>query len=317
MHANARLTPWGRLELVRRIAGGRPVAHVAAEMGVSRPTAYKWWNRWQLDGAAGLVDRSSRPHRCPHRTPRRVARQVEALRRREKLGPRRIAFRLGVPASTVYRLLRRRGLHRLSWLDRPTGRVIRRYEREAPGDLVHVDVKKLGRIPDGGGWKVHGRAARPDNKAHKRARTGLAFIHAAVDDHSRLAYAEIHADERKETCAAFWTNAEAFFDAHGITVRQVMTDNAWAYKSHAFSAALGKAEHIFIRPHRPQTNGKAERFNRTLLEEWAYVRPYDSEAERSAAFAVWLHTYNHHRGHSSIGDHPPVTRVNDLPAHYT
>jgi transposase InsO family protein len=245
-----------------------------------------------------------------------VEREIAALRRREKLGPLRIGFRLGLAGSTVYRVLCRLGLRRIAWMDRPTGRIIRRYERANPGDLVHIDVKKLGRIPDGGGWRVHGRALRSDTTAHKRARTGMAFIHAAVDDHSRLAYAEILADERKDTCAAFWTRANAFFAERGIRVSQVMTDNAWAYKSHAFAAALSGVDHIFIQPHRPQTNGKAERFNRTLLEEWAYVRPYDSETERAVALAPWLHTYNHHRGHTSLGGKPPADRVNDLPAQY-
>jgi len=318
VHGNARLTPWGRHELVCRIASGRPVAHVAAEMGVSRMTAYKWWRRWQTEGLAGLADRSSRPRSCPHRTPQRLVRRIELLRRREKLGPLRIAYRLGVAASTVQRVLARLGLGRLAWMDRPTGRVIRRYERPAPGDLVHVDVKKLGRIPEGGGWRITGRGeGYRDTGARKRLRLGLGCVHAAVDDHSRLAYAEVLDDEQAPTCAAFWSRAATFFAGHGVQVRQVMTDNAWAYKSHAFAAALGSAEHIFIRPRRPQTNGKVERFNRTLLEEWAYVRPYRSESQRVRALDPWLHLYNHHRSHTSLRGAAPVDCVSDLPGHYS
>ena len=189
MHANARLTPIGRLTMVLRIEGGRPVAHVAAEMGISRPTAYKWWHRWDEFGAEGLVDRSSRPKSCPHRTAPEVEAQIEELRRTLKLGPVRIGYRLGVPASTVHRVLARLGINRLSWMDRPTGQVIRRYERERTGELVHVDIKKLGKIPDGGGWKVLGRAAGiKNNDGHGASRVGYGFIHSAVDDHSRLAY---------------------------------------------------------------------------------------------------------------------------------
>jgi transposase InsO family protein len=233
-------------------------------MGVSRATAYKWWHRYVQEGEAGLHDRSSRPLHSPRRTPVRVERQIEALRRRTKLGPVRIAIRLHMPASTVHRVLVRRQLNRLSWMDRPTGRVIRRYEHEQPGDLVHVDVKKLGRIPPGGGWRMHGRGGH--------SRLGFDYIHSAVDDHSRLAYSAICGDEPGSTAAAFWTRTTDFFAAHGIVVQRVLTDNALAYrKSVAFRAAVLESGAVqrFIRPHRPQTNGKVERFNRTLLEEWA------------------------------------------------
>lgn len=314
-HPKAVLTPVGRLILVRRIAQGRPAAHVAGEMGVSRATAYKWWHRYVHEGEAGLHDRSSRPLRSPRRTPARVERQIAALRRRTKLGPVRIAARLHMPASTVHRVLVRRHLSRLSWMDRPTGRVIRRYERDQPGDLIHVDVKKLGRVPPGGGWRIHGRTGR-------NGHTGLGFdyIHAAVDDHSRLAYAEICSDERGPTAAAFWNRATAFFAAHGIVAQRVLTDNAYAYrKSIAFRTAVleGGAVQRFIRPHRPQTNGKVERFNRTLLEEWAYVRPYTSNAIRAHALTSWLHIYNHHRAHTSLGQLPPISRLNNVSGHYT
>ena len=318
MHGNARLTPVGRLTMVMRIESGRPVAHVAAEMGISRPTAYKWWRRWQTDGVEGLVDRSSRPRSCPHQTGLGVQAAIEELRRTLKLGPARIGFRLGVPASTVHRVLVRLGLNRLSWMDRPTGRVIRRYERDRPGELVHVDIKKLGKIPDGGGWKVLGRQAGiKNNNGHGPRRVGYGFIHSAVDDHSRLAYSEILHDERQETASTFWTRAEAWFAELGIEVTEVLTDNGPCYRSRLFNETLGDIRHRFTRPYRPQTNGKVERFNRTMLEEWAYVRPYDSEMERAAAFGGFLHSYNHHRGHTALSGQPPISRVNDLPGHYS
>lgn len=315
MHRNARLTPAGRLTLCARIESGRPVAHVAAEMGVSRATAHKWWRRWQTEGAAGLMDRSSRPHRSPNRLTPQLETAIVQLRQDLKLGPARIGARLGVPASTVHRVLRRQGLHRLAWMDRPTGQVIRRYERAAPGELVHVDIKKLGRIPDGGGWRIHGRAT-PNGARHKHG-LGYAFVHAAVDDHSRLAYAEVLADERADTCAAFWQRAAAWFAEHGVTVTEVMTDNGNGYRSRQFAQALGPTVHRFTKPYQPQQNGKVERFNRTLLEEWAYVRPYLSEHARTAALAEWLHTYNHHRSHTALAGRAPIERVNNLPGHYS
>jgi transposase InsO family protein len=306
------LTLWGRQQLVRRIASGRPIAHVAAEMAISRQTASKWWHRWLEHGDAGLVDRSSRPLRCPHRTPQRVEVRIERLRRSRKLGPARIGPLVGVPASTVHRVLVRRQLNRLRWLDRPTGEPLRRYELDRPGELVHVDIKKLGRIPAGGGWRALGRG----NDGHGgHSGVGYAYLHAAVDDHSRLAYVEVLTDERGVTAAEFWTRAARWFRAHGIAVERVMTDNGSPYRSRAFAGALlaTGATHTFIRPRRPQTNGKVERFNRTLLEEWAYVRAYRSEAARTVALDRWLHTYNHHRGHTALGGQPPVSRVNDLP----
>jgi transposase InsO family protein len=303
--------------MVMRIESGRPVAHVAAEMGISRPTAYKWWHRWQAGGLDGLVDRSSRPWSCPHQTPPEVEASIEELRRTLKLGPARIGYRLGVPASTVHRVLVRLGLNRLSWMDRPTGGVIRRYERDRPGDLVHLDIKKLGRIPDGGGWKVLGRqAGKKNNDGRNPVRIGYGYIHSAVDDHSRVAYSEILGDERKVTAAGLWVRAEAWFADHGVEIREVLTDNGSCYRSRLFNDSLGDITHRFTRPYRPQTNGKVERFNRTMLDEWAYVRPYASEHERAAAFGGFLHLYNHHRGHTALGGQPPITRVNDLPGDY-
>jgi transposase InsO family protein len=316
MHGNARLTPLGRFTLVVRIEEGRPVAHVAKEMGVSRPTAYKWWHRWLKDGLDGLVDRPSRARSCPHRTSPELEEAVAELRRELKLGPVRIAARLGLAASTVHRVLCRLGLNRLAWMDRPTGRVVRRYERAVPGELVHVDIKKLGRIPDGGGWRVLGRQAGiRNNDGHGARRVGYGFVHSAVDDRSRLAYSEVLADETKETAASFWRRAVAWFAHHDVDVRAVLTDNGSCYRSLRFAEALDNVEHLRTRPYRPQTNGKVERFNRTLLEEWAYVRPYASEAERIAALDDWLHLYNHHRHHTAVGG-PPISRVNDPAGQY-
>ncbi|WP_405483089.1 IS481 family transposase [Streptomyces anulatus] len=316
-HRNARLTVHGRRILVDRVLGGRPVAHVAAEMGISRPTAHKWIRRWRAEGDTGLADRSSRPHRTPHRTPRAVEARVCDLRRTRKLGPARIGPVLGLPASTVHRILTRHRLNRLSWIDRPTGTLIRRYERDRPGELIHIDVKKLGRIPDGGGHRTLGRQAGRAT----RSNMGFDYIHSAVDDHSRLAYSEIHTDEKAATCAGFLTRAAAFFHRQGIPrIERVLTDNAWAYrKGLAWKNALADlgATGKLTRPYRPQTNGKVERFNRTLLDEWAYIRPYTSNTERAEALADFLHTYNHHRCHTALDGHPPITRVNNPAGQYS
>jgi transposase InsO family protein len=292
---------------------GRPVAHVAEEMGISRATAYKWWARWRVEGDAGLWDRSSRPHRSPRRTRRSAERRIAALRRSRKLGPARIGPILDLAPSTVYAVLVRLGLNRLRWLDRPTGRVIRRIHTDRPGELVHVDVKKLGRIPAGGGWRAHGRS-----EAVRGRGIGYAYVHSAVDAHSRLAYSEVLDDERGDTCAAFWTRAEHFFAELGINVERVLTDNAKNYtRAHAFHTALDGITHTTIRPRRPQTNGKVERFNRTLLDEWAYVRTYRSDHARTRALDRWLHLYNHHRAHTALGGQAPMDTISNLPGHYS
>jgi transposase InsO family protein len=283
-------------------------------MQVSRATATKWWRRYRAEGEAGLADRSSRPRRSPARTPAKVEKRVLRLRRSRKLGPARIGPIVGLAPSTVQRVLQRHGMSRLAWMDRPTGTVIRRIHTDRPGELVHVDVKKLGRIPDGGGWRVRGRDAVRGER-HRRSR-GMSYVHSAIDAHSRLAFSEIHSDERGPTCAAFWARAAAFFAAHGFSVEAVLTDNAKNYIGLDFTAALGGIEHRRIRPYTPRTNGKVERFNRTLLEEWAYVRPYISDAARTRALAKWLHTYNHHRCHTALGGEPPVSRVNNVPGQY-
>lgn len=309
MHGNAPMTPRGRMIMVERIACGRPIAHVAAEMGVSRKTADKWWRRWLSEGDAGLEDRSSRPQRCPHRTPVRIERQIVRLRQRRKLGPARIASVVGLPASTVHRVLCRHGLNRLAWMDRPTGQVIRRIHTDRPGELVHVDVKKLGKIPPGGGWRAHGRE---NVKRNSRTKIGYDYVHSAIDAHSRLAFSEILANEQGPTCAGFWERAHRFFEAHGITVEAVLSDNAKNYVGKDFTTALNGIEHRRIRPRRPQTNGKVERFNRTLLDEWAYARTYTSNSQRTRALDRFLHTYNHHRGHTALGGDPPITRATNL-----
>jgi transposase InsO family protein len=313
-HANALLTPRGRLLLARCVVDQRWTLRRAAErFQVSATTAARWAGRYREQGAAGMVDRSSRPHRSPRRTPTRLERRILKVRVIRRWGPARIGFLLGVHPSTVYRVLSRYGMARLSWLDRPTGRIVRRYEHAAPGDLVHLDVKKLGRIPDGGGWRIHGRAARPNRKRGQ----GYSYLHTAVDDFSRLAYSELLADERQETAAAFWTRAHAYFASCGITVARVLTDNGSCYRSRVFAAALGDITHKRTRPYRPATNGKVERFHRTLLEEWAYGRSYASNSEREAAYPDWLHRYNHHRGHTALAGRPPASRVTNLTGQYS
>ncbi len=320
VNAMPRLSPWSRLQLVERVLAGRPAAHVASEMGISRATAYKWLRRYRHEGATGLLDRSSRPHHSPNRTDPATEAVIVALRRERRLGPARIAGIVGLPASTVHRVLVRHGMPRLAWLDRPSGEPVRRYERARPGELLHVDVKKIGRLRDGGGWRVHGRDSLERRRSRYGARVGYEYVHCAVDDHTRLAYAEIHPDERAETCAGFLRRAAAWFADHGVErIERVMTDNALAYRrSVAWREALAAigAGATFTRRYRPQTNGKAERFNRTLLEEWAYSRPFTSGTERAEALPTWLHTYNHHRTHTALGGAAPIDRVNNLTGHY-
>ena len=319
-HANARLTFHGRCLLVRRVVfDQRPVAHVAKELGVSRQCAHRWVNRYRAAGWEGLRDRSSRPHTCPRRTSAPVEAAVVAALKRLRCGPDALAAATGVPARTISRILHRHRIPPLAACDPITGTPIRaqrasaaRYERARPGELVHLDVKKLGRIPEGGGWRVHGRAAG-STYAKKQARIGFDYVHAAVDDHSRLAYAEIHSDEKADTCAGFLTRAAAFFAARGIDhIERVITDNAWPYrKSTAFRQAVANlgARQKFIRPHCPWTNGKVERFNRTLQVEWAYRQPFATNTERTDALAPWLDFYNTGRPHTALGGQPPISRL--------
>lgn len=316
MHRNARLTPAGRLLLCQRIEAGWPVAHAAHSMGISRDRAYVWWRRFRAEGVTGLQDRSSRPHSSPNRTTASVERRIVRLRRNNGLGPARLAGMVGLPASTVHRVLVRHGLNRLDHLDRVTRVPIRRMSADRPGELVHVDIKKLGRIPKGGGWRVHGRAAVHGHQSKKKTRIGYAYVHSALDAHSRLAYSEVLPNEQGPTAARFWERAQLFFAGYGITVERVLTDNGSCYRSNNFNAALGTITHTYTRPYRPQTNGKVERYNRTLLAEWAYARPWNSDSQRTRALTTWLHLYNHHRHHTAIGS-PPIRRVGNLPGHYT
>ena len=314
-HANAPLTPVGRLALARCVVDqGWPLRRAAERFQIAVTTARRWASRYRAHGQAGMNDASSRPTRSPRRTPTRRERRIIKLRVAKRWGPARIAGHLGMHTSTVHRVLTRYKCARLSHLDRATGRVVRRYERSRPGELVHVDIKKLGNIPDGGGHKALGRTQGRKN----RTNAGYAFLHNAVDDHSRLAYTEILTDEKKESALAFWERAHAYFASAGITVERVLTDNGSCYKSHLWREALAKAgiKHKRTRPYRPQTNGKVERFNRTLVDEWAYARPYRSESEKREAFGEWLHEYNHHRFHTAVGG-PPASRVPNLSGQYT
>ena len=314
MHRNAPLTPQGRLRLCQRIESGWTVAAAAESMNISRQCAHKWWSRYRDEGVVGLEDRSSRPQSCPHQTPARVERRIVALRQSRKLGPARLAGIVGVPASTVHRVLVRHGVNRLRWMDRPTGQVIRRIETTRCGELVHIDVKKLARIPNGGGHKKLGREARTGSVAHKGL--GYTHIHTAIDAYSRLAYSEFAGVENTINCVAFLDRAVAWFAQRGIVTERILTDNGNGYRSHAWRdrcAELG-IKHSRTRPYRPATNGKVERFNRTLADEWAYARLWKSDAARARALDRFLHRYNHHRHHTAIGG-PPASRVTNLARH--
>jgi transposase InsO family protein len=317
-HANATLAPGGRLKLARLVVDkGWPYARAAERFSVSATTARRWAERYRQEGPAGMDDRSSRPRRCPHQLDRRTERRIVGLRVTRRWGPARIGYHLGLNPSTVHKVLTRYRCPRLTWTDPATGTRIkhvdkRRYVYPTPGGLIHVDIKKLGRIPIGGGWKKRGRTI--GNRHNKAQRPGYAYLHHAIDDHSRLVYSEILADERKETACAFWRRAKRFFAAHGVTVKRVMTDNGSCYRSRLWAKTLGKRiKHLRTRPYRPQTNGKVERFNRTLLEEWAYAVEYHSEAERVAAYPAWLHFYNHHRGHTALKGRSPIHHVPNVP----
>jgi transposase InsO family protein len=315
-HRNAPLTETGRLRLARCVVDdGWTLRRAAERFQVSPTTAQRWAARYRELGEAGMTDRSSRPHHSPSRTPTRTERRIIKVRVLRRWGPARIAYLLGLNPATVHRVLTRYRLARLTHLDRATGRVIRRYERERPGELVHVDIKKLGNIPDGGGHKTLGRQAGRKT----RSGVGYSYLHNAVDDHSRLAYSEILTDEKKETAVGFWQRAHAFFAQAGITVERVLTDNGACYKSHLWRNSLAEKgiSHKRTRPYRPQTNGKVERFNRTLLDEWAYAQPYRSETERREAYPAWLHIYNHHRGHTALKGQPPASRVPNLTGQYS
>ena len=318
-HRNARLTVHGRRLLVHRVrVEGAPVAHVAKAMGISRQCAHRWIGRWDAEGDEGLVDRSSRPHRMPTRTSAEVETQVLAARREHRRGQDWIGPELGVPSRTVSRILRRHQVPRLVECDPLTGEVIRaskttavRYERDRPGELVHMDVKKIGRIPDGGGWRAHGRQMG-STSAKKKARIGYDYVHSVVDDHSRYAYSEILPDEQADTCAGFFERALAHFATVGIRVERVMTDNHWSYTKSTRLADLlerHRITHTTIKAHCPWQNGKVERFNRTLQTEWAYRQVFTSNDQRAEALAPWLEFYNTRRRHSALGGLPPISRL--------
>jgi transposase InsO family protein len=314
-HRNARTTFHGRLLIVERYQQGWKQAHIAEAMGISRKCVHTWITRYELLGEDGLRDRSSRPHTMPSRTSQAVENQIVAWRRRHRCGPEEIGVKLGVSTRTVSRVLRRRGIPYLRDCDPMTGAVIKaskstavRYEHAHPGALVHVDVKKIGRIPDGGGWRAHGRS-----KEVRGHGGGYDYVHSMVDDHSRLAYSEILPDEKGPTCAAFLLRAAAHFASYAITtIEGVITDNHLSYRrSRDFAAAVTElgAKHIFIRPHCPWQNGKVERYNRTLQTEWAYRRVFTSNSQRANALAPWLKTYNTQRRHSALGGLPPISRL--------
>ena len=314
VHANAPLGPKGRLTMVGRVVEqGWSLATAAEAAGVSERTCSKWVARYRSEGEAGLLDRSSVPRSIPHRTPDELVEVIVLLRRLRMTGAE-IAFCLAMALSTVSAVLARVGLGKLSRLEPPEP--ANRYERRCPGELVHIDVKKLGRIPGGrAGHRVHGqrRLQRSRRQAGKRI-VGWEFVHVCVDDATRLAYVEVLGDEKATSAVAFLRRAIAFYAAHGIRVERVMTDNAPAYRStiHAFACRALELSHLRTRPYRPRTNGKAERFIRTLLGGWAYGAIYGSSRERTAALDGWLWTYNHRRPHGALSHKPPIARLNEL-----
>ncbi|MEJ7648934.1 MAG: IS481 family transposase [Nakamurella sp.] len=330
-HANAALTPRARLRLARLIIDdGWSVSEAAKYFMVAWPTAKRWAARYVELGAAGMQDRSSRPGSMPTKTPDQVMRKIVHLRWRHRLGPVQIAGRLGLPESTVHAVLKRCRINRLSRIDRAVCEPIRRYEHDQPGAMIQVDVTKFGKIPDGGGHRFVGREQRKKNRTAtatrtgqrtKRGdpRTGTSYLHTVIDDHSRVAYVEIRDDEKAATAVEVLENAVAWFAARGITVQRVLSDNGSAYRSHDWRNKCGDLGITpkRTRPYRPQTNGKIERFHRTLADGWAYARPYDSDQARRDALPAWIHFYNHHRLHTAIGNQPPFARLINLPGQYT
>jgi transposase InsO family protein len=312
IHKNARLTPHSRAELVRRVLVERqsPMS-VATDMGVSPRTVAKWLARYRAEGEAGLADRSSRPHRLRHPTPPDTVGQIEALRRR-RLPGKQIARTLGVSPATVSRVLRRLGISRIKDLE--PAEPVRRYERQHPGELIHIDIKKLGRF-DRVGHRITGdRTRQSSQRGHRSGKSwgaGWEYVHVCIDDASRLAFSQVMPDEKKESAVAFLQAAVAYYAGLGITVTRVMTDNGACYKSFAFRAAckaLG-LKHIRTRPYTPKTNGKAERFIQTSLREWAYAQAYPTSEHRKAELPRWLHQYNWHRPHGSLQSQTPISRL--------
>jgi transposase InsO family protein/transposase-like protein len=313
VHANAPLGSKGREVMVRRVIDERwSVTEAAVAAGVSDRTCAKWVARFRADGAAGLLDRSSAPRAVPHRTPAELVEVIVMLRRLRMTGAE-IAFCLGMALSTVSAVLLRVGLGKLSRLGPPEPP--NRYERRHPGELIHVDVKKLGRIVDGAGHRIHGDRARQRRQVRAGKRTtGWEYVHVCVDDATRLAYVEVLPDERAATAVGFLHRAVAFYAAHGVSVERVMSDNGACYRStiHACACRAMGLRHLRTRPYRPRTNGKAERFIRTLLGGWAYGATYSSSQERAAALDGWIWTYNHRRPHGALAHKPPIARLNEL-----
>lgn len=303
IHQNARTTRYGRMLMIERLQAGWSVPAVAAGLGITAKTVRKWRGRYAAEGAIGLTDRSSRPQRSPTRLAGQEEEEIAALRRSRMTSPA-IARQLGRPLSTIGVVLRRRGLGRLAALD-PRPCVVR-YERERPGELVHIDIKKLGCI-DGIGHRISG-----DRTGQSNGRgIGWEYLHVAVDDRSRLAYTQVLPTERKEDATTFLKSSLAWFESHGVVVERVMTDNGSAYKSQLFAAACNHhgIAHKRTRPYTPKTNGKAERFIQSSLREWAYVRPFETSADRQTAMHPWLHDYNTARPHSALGGKPPISRL--------
>jgi transposase InsO family protein len=321
LHANAPLGPIGRRRVVDRVVGQRwSVAAAAEAAGVTERTVYRWLVRWRAEGPTGLIDRRSVPGRIPHKTPReRVA--VICELRRGRLTAAEIAERLAMPLSTISAVLLREGLGKRSRLAPPEP--VNRYERSAPGELVHIDIKKLGRIEGGPGKRFTGRRAhsryKTDAAGVQRQAIGWEYVHVAIDDYSRLAYAEVLDDEKASTAIAFLRRAVVFFERHGIRVERLMTDNGSPYVSGAHRIACQQLglRHLRTQPYRPRTNGKAERLIQTLLRRWAYHRPYRSSAERTAALSPWLNHYNYTRPHGSLSHKPPGSRLTKAPRNYT
>jgi transposase InsO family protein len=312
-HRRAALTPFGRRLLVDRVlTGGWTQAAAAAATGVSRATVTKWVKRFREEGLPGLEDRSSAPHHRPHALPPAAVERILRARRRTGDGPHRLGPKLGHPRSTVYGVLRRHGCSRIADTDRST-RVPIRYERERPGELLHVDVKKFGRIPAGGGHRLLGRAAKATTAAGRRQ--GYDYLHVAVDDHSRVAFVQVRPDELGTTTASFVLDAAAYFAERGVKIERVMTDRHLSYtSSRDFREAVEAigARHITTRKYRPQTNGKAERFIQSMLREWAYRRLYTSNGARLRALPLWVTSYNRRRPHTALGGRPPVQPASNV-----
>jgi transposase InsO family protein len=310
-HPNAVLTPKGRKRMVDCVLKrGWTIEATAERFQVDAKTVTKWRNRFLAEGFAGLEDRSSRPHRSPNKTPESQCRRVIELRKKRRWGAEHIGHELRLAPSTVQSILNRAGLGRLDRGDRATASgPVHRYQRDRPGELVHVDVKKLAGIPDGGGWRIHGRLDGPGHTG-----VGYRYLHSVIDDRTRIAYSEILDDEKGDTAAEFWRRAHDWFAVIGVVIERVLSDNGACYRSNAWRSALADTGvvHKRTRPYRPQTNGKIERFHRILLEEWAYIRDWHSETERHLGYAGFMHFYNHHRSHGALGWATPIETLNRL-----